>query len=105
MSMDLVKTAEVFLVPSSFLVAALGAAPTDFHKTGVSLLGLAIGLLWLWCSREALDDLPPEHSKRSTRVRVLNFLPLFFTIGWLVSLTAHAALALQFVQITETPAR
>lgn len=39
---DLVKITEAFLIPSSFLVAALGTADTNLHRAGVSLVGLVI---------------------------------------------------------------
>src|SRR6478735_7509965 len=53
---DLIKITEVFLVPSSFLVAALGTADTNPHRAGVSVLGLVISVFWLICAREALSE-------------------------------------------------
>ena len=35
---DLIKTTELFLVPSSFLVAALGTADTNLHRAAVSVV-------------------------------------------------------------------
>ena len=50
---DLIKVTEIFLVPSSFLVAALGTADTNPHRAVVSLLGLIVSAFWLACSRDA----------------------------------------------------
>ena len=44
---DLIKVTELFLIPSSFLVAALGTDDTNPHRSAVSLLGLIVSGLWL----------------------------------------------------------
>lgn len=92
---DLIKVTELFLIPSSFLVAALAAADTNFHKAGVSILGLVVSLLWWLCSREALAEThvkQPEIS-RTTRIRTLAWFPIVFIAGWLVSVVAHLILS------------
>lgn len=92
---DLVKVTEIFLVPSSFLVAALGTADSNPHRAMVSLLGLIVSGLWLVCSREAIAELAPPHpdepgSAPPRRTRVLGWLPLVFLVGWLWSFAIHA---------------
>ena len=93
---DLVKTTELFLIPSSFLVAALGTADTNFHKAAVSLLGLTVSVLWLWCSREAqAESAPPQAAVSKVRIATLTWFPLVFILGWLVSVVAHLLLSRQ----------
>jgi hypothetical protein len=91
---DLIKVTEIFLVPSSFIVAALGTADTNAHRAVVSLLGLIVSLLWWVCSHEALHE-PSEDAKAAERrhvrrVRILSWLPIVFAAGWLVSTVVHA---------------
>lgn len=88
---NFVKVAEIFLVPSSFLVAALGAADTNPHRAMVSALGLTISVLWWTCSREAIAELDDGH-RQKRRTKVLSSLSLIFLVGWLVSLIAHLML-------------
>jgi hypothetical protein len=87
---DLVKVTEIFLIPSSFLVAAIGTADTNVHRAVVSGLGFVISLLWAMCSREAMAD--AVHEKRPRRMHILNWLPALFGIIWLASTVLHAAL-------------
>jgi hypothetical protein len=92
---DLIKVTEIFLVPSSFLVAALGTADTNPHRALVSLLGLIVSVLWLACSREALSELSPSSpdeagSALPRRTHILGWLPLVFVIGWLASFVIHS---------------
>lgn len=90
---DLTKITEVFLIPSSFLVAALGTADSNPHRAGASLLGLLISGLWWACSREAFAELkasdPGPGCTSSRRVRILHWLPVFFVAGWAASLVVH----------------
>jgi hypothetical protein len=88
---DLIKITEIFLVPSSFLVAALGTANTNPHRAMVSLLGLIISLLWYVCSREAFAD-HAAAAARLRRTRILAWLPIVFVIGWLGSTVVHGML-------------
>ena len=90
---DLTKITEVFLIPSSFLVAALGTADSNPHRAGISLLGLLISGLWWVSSREAFaelkaSDLGPGRTS-SRRVRILHWLPVFFVAAWTASLVVH----------------
>jgi hypothetical protein len=94
---DLVKVTEVFLIPSSFLVAALGTADTNPHRAAVSVIGAVISVLWWLCSREALDEHTagqPSNAPRapSRRIRVMGVLPAFFVICWLMSIIGHIML-------------
>ena len=91
MSLDLIKVTEIFLVPRSFLVAALGTADTNPHRAGVSLLGLIVSVLWLVCSLESLPEFVATASRpsRQARVVVLAWLPTLFIVGWLGSTIVH----------------
>ena len=94
---DLVKITEVFLVPSSFLVAALGTADTNPHRAAVSLIGLVISLMWCVCSFEALADRhaasrEAEATEPSRRIHMMAWLPIFFAGCWTVSVVAHLVL-------------
>ena len=95
--LNLVKVTEIFLIPSSFLVAALGTADSNPHRAGVSLIGLVSSVMWWICSREAFA----EHRNSSPvaavigasrRIRIMSFLPIFFVGCWAVSLVAHIML-------------
>jgi hypothetical protein len=95
---DLIKVTELLLVPSSFLVAALGTADTNGHRAAVSLLGLAVSLLW-WAGvhdayRHAVQPIPgsPDPLQPPLRTRILYWLPLVFAFGWLISLIVHSLL-------------
>ncbi len=92
---DLVKISELFLVPSSFLVAALGTADTNFHRASVSLLGLIFSVLWLVCAREALAEIMLSKPEviRTARIRILAWFSLVFVTGWLASLIIHLVLS------------
>jgi len=92
---DLVKTTELFLVPSSFLVAALRTADTNLHRAAVSLVGLSISVLWLACRREALSDAVEKdmQAARTARLRILARFPWIFVFGWFASLLIHLLLA------------
>jgi len=91
---DVVKITEVFLIPSSFLVAALGTADTNPHRAVVSLIGLVVSVMWQICSREALNEHYPEGSQNlpPRRIRIMSSLPVFFIVCWLLSLVAHLML-------------
>jgi hypothetical protein len=91
---DLVKVTEVFLIPNSFLVAALGTADTNLHRAAVSVIGLVVSGLWWICSSEALQEqikaeASPEASTLSRRIRIMAWLPAFFVLCWVVSIVGH----------------
>ena len=89
---DLIKVTEIFLVPSSFLVAALGTADTNLHRALVSLLGLIISVLWFLCSQEAIAERVSNGSVHTLRSRIFSWLSLVFVAGWLLSTVVHAAI-------------
>jgi hypothetical protein len=88
---DLIKVTEIFLIPSSFLVAALASATTNYHKAGVSVLGLIVSVLWLVSSREAWRETTPinANQRRPARTLILVWLPIIFVVGWLLSIAVH----------------
>jgi hypothetical protein len=94
---NLVKISELFLVPSSFLVAALGTADTNYHRAAVSALGLIVRLLWLACAREALVEVVSKQPEviRTARIRILGWFPLVFVAGWSFSVVIHLMLVSQ----------
>ncbi len=94
---DLIKVTEVFLIPSSFLVAALGTADTNPHRAAVSVIGLVVSVLWWVSSWEALaeqtaSDDSPKASILSRRIRIMSWLPVFFVVCWILSVVAHLLL-------------
>ena len=92
---DLVKVTEIFLIPGSFLVAALGTADTNVHRAAVSVLGLVVSVLWWFCGREALEEHVSSDAHRpplGRRLRILMWLPVIFAFGWTISFIAHVAL-------------
>ncbi|HVJ67136.1 MAG TPA: hypothetical protein VM510_04070 [Caulifigura sp.] len=92
---DLVKVTELFLIPSSFLVAAIGTADTNLHRAGISVLGLIADILWIVAVQDAYRQLIAEGVKDDEipiRTRVLKWLPLAFGFGWLLSTIVHFAL-------------
>ena len=94
---DLIKVTEVFLVPSSFLVAALGTADTNLHRAAVSAIGLVVSVLWWISSWEALGEhaAPADPSRSPTlsrRIRIMAWLPVFFVLSWVLSVIAHLIL-------------
>jgi hypothetical protein len=94
---DLIKITEVFLIPSSFLVAALGTADTNLHRAAVSLIALIVSVLWWICSHEALAERRAAINEKriashSRRIRVLYSLPALFVVGWISSLVIHLIL-------------
>lgn len=92
---DLIKLSEIFLIPSSFLVAALGTADTNLHRAAVSFLGFFISILWMVCNYEARKEhLAAGHQAitSSIRMRILFYMPVVFIAGWLISTLAHLLL-------------
>lgn len=96
-SPDLIKVTEIFLIPSSFLVAAVGTADTNIHRALASLLGLIVSVLWLMCSRDAQADILVSNEvassgRLSRRTKILCLLPVIFVGGWTLSTVIHAML-------------
>lgn len=88
---DLVKITEVFLVPSSFLVAAIGTADTNPHRAMISLLGLIVSAMWWVCCREAVAEQSIETANKR-RIRMMVRLSDVFVVGWLLSTVVHVIL-------------
>lgn len=91
---DLIKVTEVFLIPSSFLVAALGTADTNLHRAAVSVIGLVVSVLWWVSSAEALQEETSTEASRkaaklSRRMRIMAGLPVFFVLCWIMSVIGH----------------
>ena len=95
MAPDIIKLSELFLVPSSFLVAAVGTADTNLHRAAVSILGLIVSLLWLAASREAFAETVAKDAAvaRTTRIQILARFPIVFLFGWFFSTVVHLILA------------
>lgn len=92
---DLIKISEIFLIPSSFLVAALGTADTNPHRAAISLLGFVISILWWIGTRDALRSLSKQAEGRQEhpqRTMILCTLPTVFLWGWLASAIVHGVL-------------
>ena len=92
---DLVKVTELFLIPSSFLVAALGTADSNPHRAAVSILGLVASVLWLLAIRDAYRSLIASSSPGDEiplRTRVLCWLPVVFGASWIISAIVHLVL-------------
>lgn len=89
---DLVKVTEIFLIPSSFLVAAVGTADTNPHRAAVSAVGLMVSCLWWVCCSEAFAELRSTEASAAAptrRVRIMSWLPALFVACWAVSLLIH----------------
>jgi hypothetical protein len=55
MNENLINTCKLFFLPASVLFTALGVAPTEGLKTGVSAIAFVISLAWffrIWVWRE-----------------------------------------------------
>lgn len=91
---DLIKVTEVFLIPNSFLVAALGTADTNLHRAAVSIIGFVVSVLWWVSSSEALQELIRTEALHqpamlSRRIRIMAWLPAFFVLCWIMSVIGH----------------
>src|SRR5687768_13691631 len=84
--LDIVKVTEVFLVPSSILVGALGVARTEGLKSGISALGFLLTVLWLICVCGAYGA---ASTPKPWRLTMLVFMPALFLVSWSISLRIH----------------
>ncbi len=89
---DLVKVTEIFLIPSSFMAAALGTADSNIHRALVSAIGLLVSVFWYWCSQEAIEEISVAEGRASRRVALLSRLSLVFMASWSLSLIGHLLL-------------
>lgn len=98
---DLTKITELFLLANSFLVTAVGTADTNYHKTGVSLIGLTVSILWSISSREALAEFLASQpaAASSRRVRVISSIANVFIAIWCISAIGHLLLAWHVISI------
>lgn len=84
--LDVVKASEIFLIPSSILVGALGVARTEGLKSGISALGLLLTLLWIICRCGAYGA---AGSPIPWRLTILTWMPALFLVSWGISLVLH----------------
>lgn len=89
--MGLKSIADLFLVPSGVLIAALGVAGSEPLKTGVSAIGLLLAALWVW------STIGSNKNSTTNFESSLLILPWIFGILWLVSLVVHSRLWLAAV--------
>lgn len=89
---DLVKVTEIYLIPSSFLVAALGTVNSNPHRAVVSVLGLLISVLWWQCAHDARQAHQAASSQLPRRTALLHTLAVVFMFGWLFSAVVHGIL-------------
>ncbi|HKR83728.1 MAG TPA: hypothetical protein VJS37_06100 [Terriglobales bacterium] len=82
--LTIVKLTDIFLVPGSILVGALGVARTGGLKTGISAMGLLATFIWAFCNWDAYPVGPT-----TWRIRILAWLPLLFLVAWVISGIIH----------------
>ena len=83
----LIKFANMFLVSNGLFFAALGAAETsnDKLKAGLSVGGIIVSFCWFICATNfEFSQIPID-----VRGKILIFLPIIFTLGWLLSAYIH----------------
>jgi hypothetical protein len=82
---ELAALTQVFLIPSTILVGALGVARTEGLKTGISHLGLLTTVVWLVGFMAA----PAPDSGAIGLTRAIRGLAIVFFIGWGVATLVH----------------
>ena len=84
---ELREITQIFMLPSTFLVVALGAARTEPLKVGVSALGLVSGILW------GIGAFGIDEQSMGTGLRAILqwVVPWVFCFAWLGSLIIHIA--------------
>ncbi len=92
MDKGLLKITEIFMISSSFLVAALGTADSNPHRVAVSLVGMVVSLLWLVCTAERTEGEGEEREgpPRPVATKIMRGMPVLFILTWLVSAVLHA---------------
>jgi len=85
-ALDVVKATEIFLIPGSILVGALGVARTEGLKSGISALGLLLTVLWLVCLWGAYGA---ASTPKPWRLTILLWMPAIFFVSWSISLRIH----------------
>lgn len=85
MDPTIIQVTEIFLIPGSILVGALGVAKTEGLKTGISALGLLTAAFWIICNVDAYRPL----AGASLRLTMLAWLPVLFLFCWLIAGAIH----------------
>lgn len=82
---ELYALTNTFLVTTGIFAAALGAAPTDGLKAGLSLSAFFLAILWAICTINKRCELttPP------LREEILVYMPFLFVVGWFFSFKIH----------------
>ena len=83
--LNLFDTCQLFLIPATIFFAALGVAKTEMLKAAISLLALAVSLLW--CFAMFLEF---EEGKELWRYAF--GVSLFFLLTWFACFIAHMSL-------------
>lgn len=86
MNQDLLNLSQVFLIPATILVGALGVAGNESLKVGISILGLVFAVLW---SIAAIDAGNALGRTASVREWILILLPTFCIAVWLICVLIH----------------
>lgn len=88
---DLLTLTEIFLTSSTILIGSFAIARTEALKTGLSIVGIALTVLWMVCTVDVKCRTPA-----STTTSVIAFwLPLLFMCAWFISAIVHARLWLK----------
>ena len=85
---ELFEFGGMFLITNGLFFAGLGAteASNEKLKTGLSLAGLIISILWFVCTIDIANNLQKTLTMRGL---VLVYMPLAFIVGWLFSMRVH----------------
>lgn len=75
------EVTKIFLTPASILFSALGVAKTEGMKSGISVAGMLIALLWI-AAGNAPRALLDGH-------QLMALLPGLFYAAWAISLAIH----------------
>ncbi len=88
---QLFQITNVFAVTNGLLTAALGAAETgnDWLKSGLSLSGIIISILWIMTSKDWFKSNDPRTKLPEYSKKIATYLPRLFVIGWGISASVH----------------